>query len=82
MTQVMYTKKNHRIIHREVNQAMKNVALNYKSLLINEKEEFLILRLYIFNNLILLMKLILNAFRLFIKVVQFAGPLRSDMGAV
>ena len=61
---------------------MKNVALNYKSLLINEKEEFLILRLYIFNNLILLMKLILNAFRLFIKVVQFAGPLRSDMGAV
>ena len=82
MTQVMYTKKNHTIIHREVNQTMKNVALNYKSLLINEKEEFLILRLYIFNNLILLMKLILNAFRLFIKVVQFAGPLRSDMGAV
>ena len=30
MTQVMYTKKNHTIIHREVNQAMKNVALNYK----------------------------------------------------
>ena len=30
MTQVMYTKKNHTIIDREVNQAMKNVALNYK----------------------------------------------------
>ena len=30
MTQVVYTKKNHTIIHREVNQAMKNVALDYK----------------------------------------------------
>ena len=55
--------------------------LTIKSLLINEKEEFLILRLYIINNLNL-RNTNLNAFRLFIKVVQFAGSLRSDIGAV
>ena len=31
MTQVMYTKKNSQtIVHKEVNQATKNAALNYK----------------------------------------------------
>ena len=38
-------------MHREVNQTMKMLHLAMKSLLINEKEEFLILRVYIFNNL-------------------------------
>ena len=77
----MKTKNNSlTIIHREVNQAMKNVAFNYK-ITAYQRKEFLILRLYILNNLNL-RNTNLNVFRLFIKVVQFAGSLRSDMGAV
>ena len=82
MRQVMKTKNNSlTIIHREFNQAMKNVAFNYKITAYQRKRSFSNLKsvhLQQFKS----SKLILNAFRLFIRVVQFEGPLSSDMGAV
>ena len=82
MRQVMKTKNNSlTIIYREVNQAMKNAAFNYKITAYQRKRRVSNLKsvhLQQFKS----SKLILNAFRLFIRVVQFAGPLSSDMGAV
>ena len=78
----MKTKNNSlTIIHREVNQAMKNVAFNYKITAYQRKRRVSYLKAVHFKQF-KSTKLILNAFRLFIKVVQFAGSLRSDMGAV
>ena len=84
MTQVMYTKKNHTIIHREVNQAMKNVAFNYKITAYKRKRRVSNLKgvhLQQFKST-KLHTVILNVFRPFLKAVQFAGPFVTDMGAV
>ena len=82
MRQVMKTKNNSlTLIHREFNQAMKIVAFNYKITAYQRKRSFSNLKsvhLQQFKS----SKLILNAFRLFIGVVQFAVPLSTDMGAV
>ena len=82
MRQVMKTKNNSlTLIHREFNQAMKNVAFNYKITAYQRKRSFSNLKsvhLQQFRS----STLILNAFRLFIRAVQFAGPLSSDIGAV
>ena len=60
---------------------MKNAALNYKITAYKRKRRVSNLKaahLQQFKST----KLMLNAFCLFIKVVQFAGPLRSDMRAL
>ena len=82
MSQVMKTKNNSlTIIHREVSKAMKNTAFNCKITAYQQKRRVSNLKsvhLQQFKS----SKLILNAFRLFIRAVQFAGPLSSDIGAV
>ena len=82
MSQVMKTKNNSlTIIHREVSKAMKNTAFNCKITAYQQKRRVSNLKsvhLQQFKS----SKLILNAFRLFIRAVQFAGPLSSDKGTV
>ena len=82
MTQVMYTKKNHTIIHREVNQAMKNVALNYKITAYKRKRRVSNLKAVHLQQFKSTNEIDTECISSVYKGGTICSPLRSDMGAV